>query len=212
MTAHRSVVNTKTGDNAELYCEFETSTDKNRVVWRKDQKELQVGGPHEQRSKYSMIYKQKTPSKNVSILVISNVKPKDLGSYECQVENTIGAENVSIELTNVPEPPQLHNVEYDDQFVITHWHIRSLQPLEEVMLNYQLKGVSNCIAVLLEIAFAQKILLSIFWTKFGLGTFQTILDFFSKKMSSDKMCPSGVLTHRKSHGRMFLPETHTNQI
>lgn len=177
------MVNTKTGDRAELYCEFETSTDNNRVIWRKDQKELQVGGPQNQSSKYSVVYKSKTPSKNVSILIVNNVKPNDLGSYECQVENAIGAESVSIELTNVPEPPQLQHVENDDQFVITHWHIRSLEPLVEVLLNYRLKGVSNCIciAVFSEIAFAQRILLSIFWMKFGLCALQTILDIFRKK-------------------------------
>lgn len=192
------MVNTQTGDRAELYCEFETSTDNNTVTWRKDQKELQVGGPQDQYSKYSVIYKPtKTPSKNVSILMVNNVKPKDLGSYECQVENVIGAESVSIELTNAPEPPQLHHVENDDQFVITHWHIRSLQPLVEVMLNYRLKGVSNCIciAVFSEIAFAQRILFFVYTSDdFG---------YISKKVSSDKKCPSGVLTHRKSHAQCF---------
>lgn len=134
------MINTKDGDTAELYCEFETSTE-SKVTWRKDKKELPI--QHEPRSKYSVVYKQKTSSKNTSILVISNVKAKDLGEYECQVENEIGSENVSIELTSAPEPPQLHNVEKEGDVVITHWHIRSLQPLTEVMLNYQQKGVSQ---------------------------------------------------------------------
>lgn len=143
VTAHRSVVNTKEGDNAELYCDFETSIE-SRVIWSKDNQQLPISSAaQESRPKYSVIYTQpKTPNKNTSILVVSNVKSKDLGVYECKVQNDIGAENVSIELTYVPEPPQLHKLETDKNVVITHWHIRSLQPLTEVMLNYQLKGVS----------------------------------------------------------------------
>lgn len=141
VNAHRSVVNTKEGDNAELYCDFETATE-SRVIWSKGGQQLPIGQPHESRSKYSVIYGQpKSPNKNTSILVISNVKSKDLGSYECKVQNDIGSENVSIELTYVPEPPQLHKLEKEGDVIITHWHIRSLQPLHEVMLNYQLKGV-----------------------------------------------------------------------
>lgn len=143
VTAHRSVINTKEGDNAELYCDFETSTE-SRVIWSKDKQQLPIGGTHESRPKYSVIYTQpKTPNKNTSILVVSHVKSKDLGAYECKVQNDIGAENVSIDLTYVPEPPQLHKAEKEGRdIVITHWHIRSLQPLTEVMLNYQLKDVS----------------------------------------------------------------------
>lgn len=143
VTAHRSVINTKEGDHAELHCDFETSTE-SRVIWSKDQQQLSIGQlSHESRSKYSVIYGHpKAPNKNTSILVVSNVKSSDLGAYECKVENDIGAENVSFELTYVPEPPQLHNVENEGDVVITHWHIRSLQPLHEVMLNYQRKGVS----------------------------------------------------------------------
>lgn len=134
------MINTKTGDKAELYCEFETSTE-SKVTWRKDKKELPI--QHEPNSKYFVVYKQETPSKNTSILVINHVKPKDLGEYECQVANVIGSENVSIELTSAPEPPHLEKVEKEGDVVITHWHIRSLQPLTEVMLNYQQKGVSQ---------------------------------------------------------------------
>lgn len=135
------MINSKEGDNAELYCEYETSTE-SRVTWRKDQKQVPISS-HDTRAKYSVVYKQKSPSKNTSILIVSNVRANDLGEYECQVENAIGSENVSIELTNVPEPPQLHHVEQEANVVITHWHIRSLQPLTEVMLNYQQKGVSD---------------------------------------------------------------------
>lgn len=142
VSAHRSVINTKEGDNAELYCDYDSTTE-SRVVWYKDQQALQIG-THETRSKYSVIYgTQKSPNKNTSILVVNNVKSKDLGVYECRVNNDIGAEAVTIELTYVPEPPKLHSVERDGDTVITHWHIRSMQKLTEIMLNYQLKGVSS---------------------------------------------------------------------
>lgn len=74
-------------------------------------------------------------------MVVNNVKSKDLGVYECRVDNEIGTENVTIELTYVPEPPKLKEYEREGDSVITHWHIRSMQPLKEIMLNYQLKGV-----------------------------------------------------------------------
>lgn len=142
VSAHRSVINTKESDNAELYCDYDSTTE-SHVVWYKDQQKLQIG-THESRSKYSVIYgPQKSPNKNTSILVVNNVKSKDLGVYECRVNNEIGAEAVTIELTYVPEPPKLHSVERDGDTVITHWHIRSMQKLTEIMLNYQLKGVSS---------------------------------------------------------------------
>lgn len=138
------MINTKEGDNAELYCDYDSST-KSDVTWYKDQRQLPIP-PHESRptSKYSVIYKSpRSPNKNTSILVVNNVKSKDLGVYECRVDNEIGSENVSIDLTFVPEPPKLHSVERDGDAVITHWHIRSMQPLKEIMLNYQLKGVCS---------------------------------------------------------------------
>ncbi|XP_055315896.1 peroxidasin homolog [Sitodiplosis mosellana] len=139
VSAHRSVINTKEGDNAELYCDYDSTTE-SHVVWYKNQQKLQIG-THEPRSKYSVIYRApKSPNKNTSILVVNNVKSTDLGVYECRVDNEIGAEKVTIELTYVPEPPKLHQVEREGDTVITHWHIRSMQKLQEIMLNYQLKG------------------------------------------------------------------------
>lgn len=140
VTAERLVVNTKEGDNAELYCHFESTTE-TRVVWRKDQKALRIASPHDIRSKYSVIYKP-ADNKNTSILVVSKIAATDLGEYECQVENIIGSEKVTIALTYLPEAPKLHNWEEEGKMVISHWRIRSLQPLKEVMLHYQQKGVS----------------------------------------------------------------------
>lgn len=138
VSAHRSVINTKEGDNAELYCDYDSSTE-SQVVWYKDQRPIDTN----QSRKFSLINKPPKSSKNTSILVVNNVKPKDLGVYECRVENEIGSENVTIELTYAPEPPKLHNVDHDGDTVITHWHIRSMLPLKEIMLNYQLKGVRS---------------------------------------------------------------------
>lgn len=142
VTAHRSIINTKEGDNAELYCDFESSSE-SKVFWRKDQKPLPIEGSHSgHRSKYTVIFSEpKSPNKNTSILVISQVSSRDLGEYECTVQNNIGTENVTITLTMAPEPPHLHHTEKEQDEVITHWHIRSLQPLTEVLLNYQLKDV-----------------------------------------------------------------------
>lgn len=80
-------------------------------------------------------------------MVVNRINENDLGDYICVVQNNMGAENVSIELTYNPEPPHLHHIEQDDDTVITHWHIRSLQPLTEVMLNYRQKGVCAFISI-----------------------------------------------------------------
>lgn len=144
VTAHRSVINTKEGDDAELYCDYETSTE-SRVVWLKDQKQLLFGNARDTRPKYTLISKGGENGKNTSILVVTKVSEKDLGDYECSVRNNMGSENVTIELTYVPEPPHLHKMEQsDDNVVVTHWHIRSLQPLTEVTLNYKLQEVRIC--------------------------------------------------------------------
>ncbi|XP_055316107.1 titin-like [Sitodiplosis mosellana] len=142
VSAHRSVINTKEGDNAELYCDYDSTTE-SHVVWYKNQQKLQIR-THEPRSKYSVIYRApKSPNKKTSILVVNNVKSTDLGVYECRVDNEIGTEKVTIELTYVPEPPKLRQVEREGDTVITHWHIPSMQKLQEIMLNYQLEGEIN---------------------------------------------------------------------
>lgn len=141
VTAHKSIVNTKEGDSAELHCNFESSTE-SKVIWRKDKKPLQIDSVRDHRSKYSTVFKDQPKSnQNSSVLLINRVNEKDLGDYECIVQNNMGKENVTITLTYVPEPPHLHRTEKEGEEVITHWHIRSYQPLTEVMLNYQLKDV-----------------------------------------------------------------------
>lgn len=132
----KSIVNTKEGDNAELHCEFETSTE-SRVIWFKGDEQLPIAP--DTRSKYYVTYASPKGNKNSSILVINKVKKTDLGQYTCKVENLIGSQNVNITLTFVPEPPTLQRIERDGDYTVTHWHIRSLQPLTEVMLKYRRK-------------------------------------------------------------------------
>lgn len=137
----KSIVNTQENSDAELYCNYESSTE-SRVIWQKNGKLLPNLSGQDQTSKFSVVYGQPKGSKSYSSLFVRKVKPSDLGQYECQVANNMGAENVTIELTFYPEPPRLQKIETDGQYTITHWHIRSLQPLTEVMLNYRQKDVS----------------------------------------------------------------------
>lgn len=69
------------------------------------------------------------------------MKETDLGQYMCKVSNEAGSQNVNVTLTFVPEPPYLYSLERDGEYTVTHWHIRSLQPLTEVMLKYRRKDV-----------------------------------------------------------------------
>lgn len=149
MSAHRSIVNTEEGDDAELYCDYDSPTVDN-ITWRKD--EMVINGEHKQRvgAKHIILDAPKKhhghhmhdDHKNTTILVINKVNKDDLGEYECSVRNSIGSESVKIQLTLMPEAPHLDNLEQNGDTVTTHWIIRSLQPLTEVTLNYQQKGVS----------------------------------------------------------------------
>lgn len=142
VSVHRSVINTEKGDRAELYCNFETNPS-GTVKWSMNGIELPISTANQvqstnSRPKYSMKY----PQQNTSVLIVSNVQQDDLGEYDCKVENQIGSENVTIELTFEPEPPQLQDVKsQDDGSIITVWHVRSLQELTEVKIYYNQKGV-----------------------------------------------------------------------
>lgn len=135
----KSILNSKVGDAAELHCEFETSTASD-VIWSKDDSELKISASVG--SKYYVTSNPNVGGKNNSILRIRNVNKNDLGQYMCKVSNEIGSQNVNITLTFVPEPPVLQApIERDGEYTVTHWHIRSLQPLTEVMLKYRRKDV-----------------------------------------------------------------------
>lgn len=156
MSAHRSIVNTEVGDNAELYCAYD-SPSVSKVTWRKD--ENVIVAEHEQRvgAKHIILDAPKKhhghhghdDHKNSSILVINKVNKDDLGEYECSVKNAIGSESVKIQLTLMPEAPHLDKLEQNGDTVTTHWIIRSLQPLTEVTLNYQQKGVNTFFFILI---------------------------------------------------------------
>lgn len=127
-----------------MHCEFETSTPSD-VTWLKDDKPLKITS--QVGSKYFGNPKDLSTNivgKHSSILMITNVNKNDLGEYMCKVQNTIGSQNINITLTYVPEPPVLQApVGRDGQDTITHWHIRSLLPLTEVMLKYRRKDVRH---------------------------------------------------------------------
>lgn len=155
------MINTKEGDNAELYCNFETNPS-GTIKWSKDGDELPVSPAFNSRSKYllKMLYEnpssqqQNSAQKNASVLIVSNVQTSDLGYYDCQVQNQIGTENVTIELTYAPEPPHLQDVQPENNGdIITVWHVRSLQELTEIKIIYEQDGVRKCNLVLIELVF-----------------------------------------------------------
>lgn len=138
VTASKTIVNTKENDKAELHCHYESFTFA-KVLWQKNGRNVLSDS---YKTKYTMSSELKTDNRNVSVLTIYNVNPSDLGDYLCIVENPMGSEKVTIHLTYSPEPPVLESSEVANQTIITHWVIHSLQPLTEIVLNYQLKGVS----------------------------------------------------------------------
>ncbi|XP_037048344.1 lachesin-like isoform X2 [Bradysia coprophila] len=138
VNAHRHIVNTKEGDDAELHCNYKSTT-MSRVTWHKNKESLRLNNL----DKYSTSNETKDEHHESNILVIKNVERSDLGEYECEVQNSIGKGHVRIHLGYEPEPPKFERFDIDGDTIITHWKIRSLQPLNEVMLNYQKNGDRN---------------------------------------------------------------------
>lgn len=138
VNAHRHIVNTKEGDDAELHCNYKSTT-MSKVTWHKNKELLQLTNP----DKYATSNETKDEHHESNVLVIKNIERNDLGDYECEVQNSIGRGHVKIHLGYEPEPPKFDRVEIEGDTVTTHWVIRSLQPLNEVMLNYQKSGNKN---------------------------------------------------------------------
>ncbi|XP_032591524.1 protein amalgam isoform X1 [Drosophila grimshawi] len=131
-STHRHHVNTMEGDTAEIYCNYRA----NPIAisfFIKDGKKLTLS------DKYS-IRNSLHKEQNRTTLLIKHVEESDLGEYLCQVENTIGASDVRIQLSYHPETPQFENITIDGNKVTMHWLVRSLQPLSEAMLDYKLTG------------------------------------------------------------------------
>lgn len=135
VNAHRHIVNTKEGDDAELHCNYKSTT-MSKVTWHKDTKQLRL----DNHIKYSTFNETKDEHHESNVLLINNVVADDLGKYECTVQNAIGKGHVQIQLTYEPEPPKFDRVEINGDTVTVHWLIRSLLPLNEVVLNYQKSG------------------------------------------------------------------------
>lgn len=139
MTVHRSIINTREADIAHLHCEYETTIESTATWLDNKGQPINQADP----SKYKILRDVTDKNIHKSTLVIYNVNQNDLGKYLCKVGNELGAKDVNIELTYVPEPPKLNSTEQEGESVITHWHIRSLQPLTEVKLNYRRKDVGS---------------------------------------------------------------------
>lgn len=144
-TPHVSVyrsVNTQENDNAQLNCDYKSSSAA-KVTWiRKNQ--ILISGPeanNELDSKYQLFFASKD-NQNRSTLVINNVANPDLGEYVCLVQNAVGDGNATIQLTYEPGTPILEDTHIHGDVVTTQWRIKSWQSLSEVMLKYQQKGVS----------------------------------------------------------------------
>ncbi|XP_034479790.1 immunoglobulin superfamily member 10 [Drosophila innubila] len=132
VSTHRHHVNTQEGGSAQLYCDYRA----NPIAisfFIKDGKTLTLS------DKYSIknsLHKQH----NRTTLMIKHVDENDLGEYLCHVENSIGSNEVRVQLSYNPETPQFENMTIDGNMVTMHWLVRSLQPLSEAMLDYKMTG------------------------------------------------------------------------
>lgn len=144
MTAHRNV-NTQEKDNAELFCDYKTSSAAT-VMWIRKNQVLSTGPDdnNKHQGKYQSFFETKgKEDRNRSTLVVTNVGNSDLGDYTCIVKNAIGDASATIILGYEPETPILEDTHIHGDTVTTQWKIRSWQSLSEVEVKYQQKGVSS---------------------------------------------------------------------
>lgn len=128
-------MNTAIGDKVNLRCNYNTSSTET-VTWTKEGNTINV----DNRDKYELIGKPEVGQAKTT-LVVKGVSLKDLGDYRCEVHNKIGRGHSIVKLSLAPEIAQFIRADVNDNIVITHWVIHSMQPLVEVMLNYQKSGV-----------------------------------------------------------------------
>lgn len=136
VSSHRHHVNTIIGSNAELHCSYNSSTPAT-IKWIRPDKALSVSD----QPKYLVNNEPRGTTEFRSSLVINNVQNSDLGEYLCEVHNPIGRVHLKLKLALTPEPPKFVRANINPEEVITHWSIRSHQPLSEVKLNYRQNGV-----------------------------------------------------------------------
>lgn len=129
-------MNTAIGNKVDLRCNYNTSSSET-VTWTKEGNKINV----DNREKYELIGKPDVGQAKTT-LVVKSVSPKDLGEYRCEVHNKIGNGHSIVKLSLAPELAQFIRADVNDGIVTTHWMIHSMQPLVEVMLNYQKNGVS----------------------------------------------------------------------
>ncbi|XP_068145086.1 neural cell adhesion molecule 2 [Drosophila tropicalis] len=132
VSTHRHHVNAIEGGHAELYCNYRA----NPIAlsfFIKGAQTLQIS------EKYS-IKNSFHEGHNRTTLLVKNIEASDLGEYLCHAENAIGSNEVKIQLSYNPETPQFEDMTIDGNKVTLHWLVRSLQPLSEAMLDYQLTG------------------------------------------------------------------------
>lgn len=138
VSAHRHIINTIEGDIAELHCTYNSSSAE-RITWRRGGEIIDA----DNNNRFVIVNDVKNGNHGKSTLVVKAVTKSDLGDYECDVQNSIGKGQTKMQLVLVPEPPRFVSDDINDDTVITHWIIRSHQPLTEVMMNYQQNGSKN---------------------------------------------------------------------
>lgn len=128
-------MNTAIGNKVDLRCNYNTSS-METATWTKDGNTINV----DNRDKYELIGKPEVGQAKTT-LVVKNVSLKDLGDYRCEVQNKFGRGHSIVKLSLVPEVAQFIKADVNDDIVTIHWVIHSMQPLVEVMMNYQKSGV-----------------------------------------------------------------------
>ncbi|XP_055839599.1 protein amalgam [Episyrphus balteatus] len=133
VTTHRHHVNTERGGRAELYCDYK-AVPIAVAEWKRNGQYLEYFS-----DKYSVksgIHK----GKNRTILMVKDVGQTDLGEYECEVKNAIGANENKIHLIYEPENPQFEDMKIDGRKVTLYWLVKSVQPLSEAVMDYKIDG------------------------------------------------------------------------
>ncbi|XP_055920000.1 neuronal growth regulator 1-like isoform X2 [Eupeodes corollae] len=133
VSTHRHHVNTEQGAKAELYCDFK-AVPIAVAQWKRNGQYLEIFS--DKYSVKSTIHKEK----NRTILTVKDVTSTDLGEYECEVKNAIGANENKIHLIYEPENPQFENMKIEGRKITLYWLVKSVQPLSEAVMDYKIDG------------------------------------------------------------------------
>lgn len=127
---HVDYLNTAIGENAELVCLYHSNPEARKIQWLRGDEQLHNS------AKYTIIEDHHNHHQRVR-LNVRNVEQKDLVTYLCKIENSLGEASAKTILGMLPGAAHLVHSNYSDGLLHTVWRVRSAQPLSDLQILYK---------------------------------------------------------------------------